>query len=77
MTVKQTRQWPFAMRHLCKYTSVLELLLGSGPHATIEALLEAVFSIFIFYHFCGKVTKMKAGHAVAQAVSRWLPTAEA
>jgi hypothetical protein len=30
-------------QQLCKYETVLELLLGSGPRAAIDALLEAVF----------------------------------
>jgi hypothetical protein len=32
-----------AVQQLCKYARVLEILLGSGPRATIEVLLEAVF----------------------------------
>jgi hypothetical protein len=31
------------MQQLRKYATVLELLLGSGPRATREVLLEAVF----------------------------------
>jgi hypothetical protein len=32
-----------ARQQLCKYTTVLELLLGSGPRATIELLFVVVF----------------------------------
>jgi hypothetical protein len=35
-----------AMQQLCKYATVLELLLGSGTRATVEVLLEAVFSMW-------------------------------
>jgi hypothetical protein len=34
-----------AMQQLRKYATVLELLLGSRPRATMEVLLEAVFSM--------------------------------
>jgi hypothetical protein len=33
------------MQRLSKYATVLEPLLGSGPRATMELLLEAVFSM--------------------------------
>jgi hypothetical protein len=33
-------------QHLRKYAKVLEPLLGSGPRATMEVLLEAVFSMW-------------------------------
>jgi hypothetical protein len=33
------------MQQLRKYATVLEPLLGSGPRATMEVLLEAVFSM--------------------------------
>jgi hypothetical protein len=32
-----------AMQHLRKYATKLEPLLGSGPHATLEMLLQAMF----------------------------------
>jgi hypothetical protein len=35
-----------ARQQLRKYTTVLESLLGSGHRATIEILLEAVFSLW-------------------------------
>jgi hypothetical protein len=34
-----------SMQQFRKYTTVLEPLLGSGPRATTEKLLEAVFSL--------------------------------
>jgi hypothetical protein len=34
-----------AMQQFRKYATVLEPLLGSGPRATMEVLLEAVFSM--------------------------------
>jgi hypothetical protein len=34
-----------AIQQLLKYSTVLELLLGSGLHAAVEILLEVVFSI--------------------------------
>jgi hypothetical protein len=34
-----------AREQLCNYATVLELLLGSGPRATMEILLETVFSM--------------------------------
>jgi hypothetical protein len=34
-----------ARQQLCKYATVLEPLIGSGPRATMEVLLEAVFSM--------------------------------
>jgi hypothetical protein len=34
-----------ARQQLLKYSTVLEPLLGTGLHATVEVLLEAVFSI--------------------------------
>jgi hypothetical protein len=32
-------------QQLCKYATILEPLLGSGPRASMEVLLEAVFSM--------------------------------
>jgi hypothetical protein len=34
-----------ARQQLCKYATVLEPFLGSGPCATMEVLLEVVFSM--------------------------------
>jgi hypothetical protein len=34
-----------ARQQLCKYATLLELLLGSGLPATVEVLLEVVFSM--------------------------------
>jgi hypothetical protein len=34
----------FSVEHLYKYATVLEPLLGCGPHASMEVLIEAVFS---------------------------------
>jgi hypothetical protein len=34
-----------ARQQLRKYATVLELLLGSGPRATMEVLFEAMFSM--------------------------------
>jgi hypothetical protein len=34
-----------ARQHFHKYATVLEPLLGSSPHATIEVLFGAVFSL--------------------------------
>jgi hypothetical protein len=34
-----------ARQHFRKYATVLELLLGSSPRATVEVLLEVVFSV--------------------------------
>jgi hypothetical protein len=34
-----------ARQQLCKYTTVLEPFLGSSPCATMEVLLEVVFSM--------------------------------
>jgi hypothetical protein len=39
------RTMAIAIQQHHKYTTVLELLLGSGLHATMEVLLEAVFSM--------------------------------
>jgi hypothetical protein len=35
-----------ARQQLCKYATILEPLLGSSPRATMEVLLEAVFSMW-------------------------------
>jgi hypothetical protein len=43
---KPAYQRLIARQQLCKYTTVLELLLGSSPHATMEAQFEAVFSMW-------------------------------
>jgi hypothetical protein len=32
-------------QHIRKYATILEKFLGSGPRATMEVLLEAVFSM--------------------------------
>jgi hypothetical protein len=32
-----------ARQQLRKYATILKLLLGSGPHATMELMLEGVF----------------------------------
>jgi hypothetical protein len=37
---------PVARQQLRKYATVLELLLDSGPRATMEVLLKTVFSIW-------------------------------
>jgi hypothetical protein len=34
-----------ARQQLCKYATILEPLLGGGPGAAVEVLLEAVFSM--------------------------------
>jgi hypothetical protein len=34
------------MQQLCKYPTVLEPLLGSGPRATMKVLLEAVLPMW-------------------------------
>jgi hypothetical protein len=42
---KQAYQRFIARQQLRKYAAVLERLLGSGPRATMEVQLEAVFSM--------------------------------
>jgi hypothetical protein len=39
-------------QQLCKYATVLELLLGSGPRSKMEVLLEAVFSMWSAPKLC-------------------------
>jgi hypothetical protein len=42
-----------ARQQLRKYSTILERLLGSDPRATLEVLMEAVFSIWsapMLYH---------------------------
>jgi hypothetical protein len=34
-----------ARQQLCEYATVLKVLLGSGPRATVKVLLEAGFSM--------------------------------
>jgi hypothetical protein len=51
-----------AMQQLRKYATGLELLLGSGPSATIEVLLEVVFYMFSpprLYHSTDRVNLVK------------------
>jgi hypothetical protein len=46
------------MQQLRKYATVLEPLLDSGQHATVEVLLEAVFSMWSgpkLYHSTDRV----------------------
>jgi hypothetical protein len=48
-----------AREQLHKYAAVLEPLLGSGPHARLEVLLEAVFSKGPFQGYITQPTKLR------------------
>jgi hypothetical protein len=55
---KKNETTAIAMQQLRKYAAVLEELLDSGPHATMEVLLEAVFSMWFarsLYHSTDRV----------------------
>jgi hypothetical protein len=47
-----------AMQHICKYTTVLEPLLGSGLCTTMSVLLEAVFSTGPLQGYITQPTKL-------------------
>jgi hypothetical protein len=47
-----------AMQQYLKYVTVLELLLGSGMNATMEVLLEAVFSLVPLRGYSTRPTEM-------------------
>jgi hypothetical protein len=48
-----------ARQQLCKYATVLEPLLGSGPHTTMEVLLEAVFSMVLLQGYITRLTELR------------------
>jgi hypothetical protein len=48
-----------AMQRLSKYATVLEPLLGSGPRAIVEVMLEAVFSIDPHRGYVTRPTELK------------------
>jgi hypothetical protein len=52
-----------ARQQLCKYATLLKPLLGSGLHATMEVLLEVVFSM------CSALTKFS--HLVQCSAVEW------
>jgi hypothetical protein len=48
-----------ATQQLRKYATGLDLLLGSGPHATVEVLLEAVFSMGPLQGYITRLTELR------------------
>jgi hypothetical protein len=47
-----------ARQQLCKYTTVLEPFLSSIPRATMEVLLEMVFSMGLLQGYTTQLTKL-------------------
>jgi hypothetical protein len=57
MTVKQTNETTtIARQQLCKYATLLEPLLGTGPYATIKALLEFMVSMLVLQGYITQPT---------------------
>jgi hypothetical protein len=62
-----------ARQQLCKYTTLLELLLGSVLPTTMEVLLLAVFSLSLLWGCITRPTELMVVSAVqCKEVKSWL-----
>jgi hypothetical protein len=48
-----------AMQQICKYAPELDLVPGNGPHATVEVLLESVFSMELLRGYITRLTELR------------------
>jgi hypothetical protein len=56
---KSNKTTAIARQQLRKYAKLLEPFLGSGPRASMEVLLEALFSIGPFLGYITRPTELK------------------
>jgi hypothetical protein len=64
-------QRPFARQQLCKYTIVLELLLGRGLRTTMQVVLEAVISIGPLSCYITQPAELSVVSAVQCSGAEW------